>query len=593
MSDRHGVETGSPWWQSAVVYQIYPRSFADGDGDGVGDLDGISSRLDYVARLGVDAIWLSPIYRSPMADFGYDVSDHTAVDPIFGDLRSFDRLLVEAHRLGLRVLLDWVPNHTSSLHPWFLESRASRESAKRDWYVWRDGSRDRPPNNWRSAFGGPAWAWDEATEQWYLHLFLAEQPDLNWANAEVVEAMHGILRFWLDRGVDGFRADVVHLIGKDEALPDQPDEIAHLDIVGSHDHPSTHELLRGIRRVLDGYGGDRVMVGEITLRSPALLAPYYGRDDELHMVFNFKLMHVPWSAEAFSSALLEAEQAFAAAGVWPCWVLSNHDQPRHRSRFGGSEARARAAALVLLTLRGTPYLYAGEELGLLDADVPEQARVDPGGRDGSRAPIPWDATPAHGWPARPWLPWPPQARALERRERGSRSGLGPGALPPPACAPAGLCGAQQRELAPARLSAGHARLRTVARRRRAPRRRELQRSAERGRRSGRGLGRRALDRAASAKAGAGTELSLRPRESSSRRAARCDRRGSGMTVRRSTAACAGSGVCPMQLHHPVVDAEIVLHHPIDGEATLDRRTNGLPVDAFRLADREQRPRRPR
>ena len=397
------------WWRSAVVYQVYPRSFADSDGDGVGDLAGISSRLDYVAGLGVDAIWLSPIYRSPMVDFGYDVSDHTAVDPVFGDLDAFDRFLAHAHRRGLRVLLDWVPNHTSSEHPWFRESRSSRESPKRSWYVWRDGSADKPPNNWRSAFGGPAWTWDAATAQWYLHLFLPEQPDLDWGNAQVVEAMHDVLRFWLDRGVDGFRADVVHLIGKDATFPDQPEETAHLDIVGAHEHPRTHELLRGIREVLDSYPGERVMVGEVPLRAPNLLTPYYGLDDELHMVFNFALMHVPWSAEAFAGALLEAEGAFAASDLWPCWVLSSHDQPRHRSRYGGSEARARAAALLLLSLRGTPYLFAGEELGLLDADIGAAERVDPGGRDGSRAPIPWDAAPRHGWPADPWRPWPPEA----------------------------------------------------------------------------------------------------------------------------------------------------------------------------------------
>ena len=265
---------GEQWWRSAVIYQIYPRSFADSGGDGVGDLAGICSRLDYVAALGVDGIWLSPIYRSPMADFGYDVSDHTAVDPVFGDLEGFDRLLAEAHRRGLRLILDWVPNHTSSEHPWFRESRSSRDSPKRGWYVWRDGPGDgRPPNNWRSAFGGPAWTWDEATSQWYLHLFLPDQPDLDWGNEEVVEAMHDVLRFWLDRGVDGFRADVVHLIGKDETLPDQPEEIAHLDIVGTYEHRRTHELLRGIRTLLDGYPGNRMMVGEVPLRPPRSSVP--------------------------------------------------------------------------------------------------------------------------------------------------------------------------------------------------------------------------------------------------------------------------------------------------------------------------------
>jgi alpha-glucosidase len=403
--------TGVPWWQAAVVYQIYPRSFLDTDGDGIGDIAGIRRRLDHVAELGVDAIWLSPIYRSPMADFGYDVSDHRDVDPLFGDLGAFDGLLADAHARGLRVLLDWVPNHTSSEHPWFRESRRSRDSPKRDWYVWRDGRGDGPPNNWRAAFGGPAWTYDERTEQWYLHLFLPEQPDLDWANDEVVAAQHDVLRFWLDRGVDGFRADVVHLIGKDDALPDQPDELAHLDLVGLHDHPRTHELLRGIRRVLDGYEGERAMVGEVQLGSPAQLAPYYGLRDELHLVFNFTLLRAPWSAQRWAELVSEAEAAFAPSAGWPVWALSNHDEPRHRTRYGESEARARVAALVLLTLRGTPFLYAGEELGLLDAEVPPSQRVDPGARDGCRAPIPWEPSPLHGWPAEPWLPWPPEAAA--------------------------------------------------------------------------------------------------------------------------------------------------------------------------------------
>jgi alpha-glucosidase len=376
-----------------VIYQIYPRSFADSNGDGIGDLPGISSRLDYIAGLGVDAIWLSPVYRSPMADFGYDPSDHTDVDPVFGTLADLDRLVAEAHARGLRVLLDWVPNHTSSLHRWFLESRASRNSPKRDWYIWRDGRNGGPPNNWLSAFGGPAWTFDDVTGQWYLHLFLPEQPDLNWANPDLVEAMHSVLRFWLDRGVDGFRADVVHLVGKDEALPDQPAELA--DLVESYEHPRTHDLLRDVRRILDRYSGDRVIVGEVPLRHPLQLALYYGGGDELHMVFDFALMRVPWSAEAVERVVTEAEEAFAAPHLWPCWVLSNHDDPRHRTRFGGSERRARAAAVLLLTLRGTPCLYQGEELGLLDADIPPAERVDPAGRDGSRAPIPWDHSGSH------------------------------------------------------------------------------------------------------------------------------------------------------------------------------------------------------
>ena len=398
-----------PWWRSAVVYQIYPRSFADGDGDGVGDLAGIRARLDHLVDLGVDAVWLSPIYRSPMVDFGYDVSDHCAVDPVFGDLATFDRLLADCHARGLRLLLDWVPNHTSDQHPWFVESRSSRHSPKRDWYIWRDGSPDRPPNNWLAAFGGPAWTWDANTSSWYLHLFLPQQPDLNWRNPDVVAAQHGVLRFWLDRGVDGFRADVVHLIGKDEALPDQPEELAHLDLVGVHDHPSTHGLLKGIRALIDSYPGERMMVGEVNLGSAELVAPYYGSGDELPLVFNFALLYAPWDAARWAAVATESEQALGDGDAWPVWVLSNHDQVRHRSRYAGSEARARVAAVVLLTMRGTPFLYAGEELGLENAEVPDGRRVDPGGRDGCRAPIPWTAEPPHGWGPSPWLPFPPDA----------------------------------------------------------------------------------------------------------------------------------------------------------------------------------------
>jgi alpha-glucosidase len=400
-----------PWWRRAVVYQIYPRSFADGDGDGVGDLAGITGRLDHLADLGVDAVWLSPIYRSPMADFGYDVSDHCAIDPVFGDLDAFDRLLAGCHERGLRLLLDWVPNHTSVEHPWFVESRSLRDAPKRHWYIWRDGSPDRPPNNWRAAFGGPAWTWDAATAAWYLHLFLPQQPDLNWRNPDVVAAQHDVLRFWLDRGVDGFRADVVHLIGKDEALPDQPPELADLDLVGVHDYPGTHELLRGIRVVLDSYPGERVMVGEVNLGSAELVAPYYGQGDELPLVFNFALLYAPWEAARWAAVVTESEEALAARDAWPVWVLTNHDNVRHRSRYGASEPRARVAAAVLLTLRGTPFLYAGEELGLEDAVLSPDERVDPGGRDGCRAPLPWTPDPPHGWGPHPWLPFPPDAAA--------------------------------------------------------------------------------------------------------------------------------------------------------------------------------------
>ena len=405
------VPQAPPWWRAAVVYQIYPRSFADTDGDGVGDLEGIRRHLAHLEWLGVDAVWLSPIYRSPMADFGYDVSDHCDVDPTFGDMAAFDRLIAEAHGRGIRVLLDWVPNHTSDRHPWFVESRSSRSSPRRDWYVWRDGRDGGPPNNWRAVFGGPAWTYDEGTGQWYLHVFLPEQPDLNWAHPEVVEAMHGVLRFWLDRGVDGFRADVVHMIGKDEALPDQPPELIDVLLPAVHDHPSTHELLRGIRKVLDGYPGERVTVGEVNLGTAAQLAPYYGVGDQLHLVFDFSLLRAPWDARQWAARIADSEAALGATGAWPAWVLSNHDEPRHRTRYGGDEDRARVAAVVLLGLRGTPFLFAGEEMGLEDAVVSEGQRVDPGGRDPCRAPIPWEPGPAHGWEGHPWLPWPPEPEA--------------------------------------------------------------------------------------------------------------------------------------------------------------------------------------
>jgi alpha-glucosidase len=383
-----------PWWKSAVVYQIYPRSFLDTDGDGVGDLEGIRRRLDHLAWLGVDAIWLSPVNRSPMADFGYDVSDYRDIDPLFGTLADFDRLIAEAHERGLKVLMDWVPNHTSDQHPWFAE--------RDDWYVWRDGpAPGTPPTGWKAAFGGDAWTWDERRGQWYLHLFLPEQPDLDWSNPEVEAAMHDVLRFWLDRGVDGFRADVVHLIGKDvrqEALPTAPK---------AWPDPTdlTHTLLRRIRALLDGYEGDRMVVGEVYILDTEEVARFYGEGDELHLSFNFPPLHAEWTAAAWRDQVETTERSIVPRG-WPTWVLSNHDVVRHRTRYG-SDARARASAVLLLGLRGTPFLYAGEELGLEDAVVPEDRVVDPGGRDGCRAPVPWTADDGHGWPAEPWLPWPP------------------------------------------------------------------------------------------------------------------------------------------------------------------------------------------
>jgi alpha-glucosidase len=402
----------APWWQSAVFYQIYPRSFATSQGAPSGDLAGIEAHLDHLSWLGVDALWISPFFPSPQADFGYDVADFCDVDPAYGDLAAFDRLLAACRDRGLRLLVDLVPNHTSDQHPWFVDARSSRADPKRDWYIWRDGSPDIPPNNWVAAFSPvPAWTWDDASGQWYLHQFLPQQPDLNWDNPEVVEAMHGVMRFWLDRGVDGFRIDVVHGIGKDPALPDDPPEVAGIPHCTLNDTPRTHELIRGMRKLVDAYPGDRLILGEVYLLSTELVAQYYGDGDELHLSFNFPPLFTPWDADRWRVQIADTRHHIDGRGAWPTWVLSNHDNARHRTRYG-SEDRARAALFLLLGLRGSPVLYAGEELGLDDAVVPPDRVVDPGGRDGCRAPIPWTGTPDHGWGvADAWLPWPPDAEA--------------------------------------------------------------------------------------------------------------------------------------------------------------------------------------
>lgn len=407
-------QDGHPWWRSAVVYQIYPRSFRDTSGNGIGDLRGVIDGLGHIARLGVDAIWLSPVFRSPMVDHGYDVSDYCDIDPLFGSLSDFDELVEKAHDRDLRVILDWVPNHTSDQHPWFLESRSSRDNPRRDWYFWRDSDPDTPPNNWVRAFpfGDPAWSYDDTTGAWFLHLFSPEQPDLNWSNPDVRAALHDTLRFWLARGVDGFRMDVIHNIGKDPALPDLPDDIAVIPATALIDEPATHDYLREMRALLDEYPSRPVMLGEVYLLDTAQVAPYYGDGDELHLSFNFSPMFSFWDADMWRQNIATTEELISAAGNWPTWVLSNHDNPRHRTRYGGDEAIARAAAVLLLTLRGTPFLYAGEELGLEDAEIPPERIVDPSGgrRDGCRAPIPWTPGPDHGWAsADTWLPFPPDS----------------------------------------------------------------------------------------------------------------------------------------------------------------------------------------
>jgi alpha-glucosidase len=401
-----------PWFRRGVVYQVYPRSFADSTGDGVGDLTGITDRLDHLVYLGVDAVWLSPFYRSPMADFGYDVADHCDVDPLFGSLSDMDMLIEEAHRRGLKVIVDFVPNHVSDQHPWFIAARSSVDDPHRDWFVWRDPAPDGgPPNNWTAAFSeDPAWTFDETTGQYYLHLFLPEQPDLDWNQPAVVEAMHEVMRFWMDRGVDGFRADVVHCIGKDPDLSDLPSELVGLPAMLQDFGPGTHDRLRDMRALVDSYDGDRMVVGETYVLSAEQMATYLGVGDELHLAFNFQAFHAPWEASRWREEIRLAHDLLDPIGGWPTWTLSNHDATRVRTRLG-SEARARVAAVLLLTLRGTPFLYMGDELGLEDAVVPPERAVDPGGRDGCRAPIPWTADPLGDWGGEPWLPLPPEAAA--------------------------------------------------------------------------------------------------------------------------------------------------------------------------------------
>jgi alpha-glucosidase len=409
------------WWQRGIVYQVYPRSFMDSDGDGVGDLPGITSRLDYLRWLGVDAVWISPIYPSPMADFGYDVADYTGVHPLFGTLQDFDRLVQAAHARGLRVILDFVPNHSSDQHPWFLESRTSRDNPKRDWYIWRDPAPDGgPPNNWLSNFGGPAWTLDEATGQYYYHAFLSQQPDLNWRNPEVVDAMLDVLRFWLDRGVDGFRVDVIWHLVKHADFPDEPanphwteaerpyDSLMH---VHTTDQPEVHAIIGRMRALFDEYR-ERVLIGEIYLPVERLVR-YYG-DDELsgvHLPFNFQLILAQWDARHIAG-LIDAYEAALPAGGWPNWVLGNHDQHRIASRVGA--AQARVAAMLLLTLRGTPTLYYGDEIGMHDVPIPPERVHDPFeknvpgkglGRDPERTPMQWSIGMNAGFTTgEPWLP---------------------------------------------------------------------------------------------------------------------------------------------------------------------------------------------
>ena len=408
------------WWKTGTIYQIYPRSFQDTDGDGVGDLDGVRRRIPYLVDLGIDAVWLSPIFRSPMKDFGYDISDYRAIDPLFGDMVAFDELLADAHSAGLKLILDFVPNHTSDQHDWFLSSRSSREDPKRDWYLWKDAAPDGgPPNNWMSNFGGSAWQWDEATGQYYYHAFLTEQPDLNWRNPAVRAAMFDAMRFWLDKGVDGFRVDVIWLMIKDAEFRDNPDNPGwrpgmpdidrHLQVY-SADQPEVHDVIAEMRSVVDEYP-DRLLIGEIYLPVRKLVS-YYGKDNRgVDLPFNFQLLRTKWDAETIAELIDDYEAALPDGG-WPNWVLGNHDQPRIAARVG--DAQARIAAMLLLTLRGTPTLYYGDEIGIGDVVIPIERIQDPQAknepdtnfnRDKARTPMQW-ASAEHGGfsEAEPWLP---------------------------------------------------------------------------------------------------------------------------------------------------------------------------------------------
>jgi alpha-glucosidase len=431
--DRVFAGGSAAWWQSGVIYQIYPRSFQDSNGDGIGDLNGIIFRLDHLVELGVDAVWLSPIFNSPMADFGYDVADYCGIDPMFGTMEDFDRLLAAAHDKGLKLILDFVPNHTSDRHTWFVESRSSTSSAKRDWYIWRDPkSGGRPPNNWTSEFGGSAWTFDEASGQYYYHAYLPQQPDLNWRNQDVRAAMLDVLRFWLARGVDGFRVDAIHHLFEDAELRDNPVNPEWVEgmsparsLIRLHtmDQPEVHDAIKEMRGVADEYD-QRLLIGEAYLPIDRLMA-YYGVNlTGFHLPFNFHLISTPWEPAAVAR-LVEVYEAALPPGGWPNWVLGNHDRSRVATRLGSEQARV--AAMLLLTLRGTPTIYQGEELGMRDVRLALQDIRDPWeknvpglglGRDPARTPIPWLSVTHGGFSnAIPWLPVDVSGTADRGRQR--------------------------------------------------------------------------------------------------------------------------------------------------------------------------------
>ena len=421
-------EPGRTWWRDGTLYQIYPRSYMDTNGDGIGDLRGITARLDHLQWLGIEGIWLDPIMVSPNKDWGYDVADYCDVDPALGNLADAEDLVREAAARGIRVMLDLVPNHSSDQHPWFRDSISSRTSKHRDWYVWADPKPDgSPPNNWVMAFDPrvPAWTFDEASGQYYLNQFLSTQPDLNWWNEDVRDAFDQILRFWFDRGVAGFRIDVCHSIVKDRDLRDNPlatkddhwwVQMSGLRSVYNASRPEVHDVLRRWRHLADGYDPNRVLIGETYVLDPSRLGAFYGNDDELNLAFNFTLLHSKFQGPALRASIEEAER-YLPGNAWPVWTGGNHDNHRFPSRWcGGDPAKTRAAMVMLMGLRGTPFLYYGDEIGMPDTEIPEGRVLDPVGvfhgarmgRDPERTPMPWTGAAGAGYTqpgVEPWLPF--------------------------------------------------------------------------------------------------------------------------------------------------------------------------------------------
>lgn len=433
------------WWKHEVLYQIYPRSFYDANGDGIGDIPGLIEKLDYLRDLGIGGVWLSPVNESPMFDFGYDISDYRKIDPLFGTNKDFYRLIKEAHKRNIKIVMDLVLNHTSHLHPWFQESRKSKDNEKSDWYIWHDGKNGKPPNNWLAAFGGRAWTWDETRGQYYLHSHLVEQPDLNWRNPDLRKAVYGDIRFWLDKGVDGFRLDVINFLTKDDQFKNNPftfgptprpyDMQKH---IYDRNQPENHEIIRELRELINNYK-DRMLVGEVyaAIPDPELSAKYLGNGkNELHLAFDFSIIYKKkWHATIFLDYVKTMYSLLPSEG-WPVLTLSNHDQPRSRSRFGGgknSEKRTKVAAAFLLTIKGTPFLYYGEEIGMENGKIKKSELQDPvgikywpfhPGRDPERTPMLWSGEVYAGFSKnKPWLPlnkgW--NQNNLEKQKKNSDS----------------------------------------------------------------------------------------------------------------------------------------------------------------------------